>query len=284
MVTIDNDNLVPDDEVHVPTPFRVDLDNDFRDFDDPHGGRHDGAHRDRKVGARNTGGIPSDQDSLPDFTPLLGCQCCAPAGAALASLGSATLGPSWTFGPSLLLVHLILTLLTRLITLPLARRPGSVVILTLDAIIVLLLGLTAFAILLRGILSRRALLLPALARSVVLTCWSLASRFILPALAGTRAWRTVVLRAGRLATLRRSVMLGTLALGTLVFLARCTGRVAGPLALRCSTFTLSAAARRALCADKRSACQQHCRSNRCTSHLDNSSGVGSRTRLMALRQ
>jgi hypothetical protein len=282
MVTIDNDNLVPDDEVHVPTPFRVELDNDFRDFDDPHGGGHDGAHRDRKVGARNTGGIPSDQDSLPDFTPLLGCQC--RAGLTSASLGSATLGPPWTFSPSLLLVHLILTLLTRLITLPLARRRGSLVILTLSAIIVLLLGLTAFAILLRRILSRRASLLPALARSVVLTCWSLASRFILPALAGTSAWRTVVLRAGRLATLRRSVMLGTLALGTLVFLARCTGRAAGALALHCSTFTLSAAARHALCANKRSACQQHCRSNRCTSHLDNSSGVGSRTRLMALRQ
>jgi hypothetical protein len=73
VTAIDDDDLVVDDEVHMPAPFRIDLDQGRGHSDDAYAGRHRGPDADGEV---DVGGArPLGDHGVADRRALLGGQC-----------------------------------------------------------------------------------------------------------------------------------------------------------------------------------------------------------------
>jgi hypothetical protein len=145
VVAVDDDDLITNDEVHVPAPLGVDLDECRGNRHHPHAGWHCGAGAEGEVDVIDPRHIAPGQDRLSDLRALLRCQVHAAARLALLRLALLSL--------SLLrsLAWLSLTLLTGL---ALVRRLTCLALLILlslrslaRALIPLLLRLPLFALL-----------------------------------------------------------------------------------------------------------------------------------------
>ncbi len=159
MVAVDDDDLITNDEIHVPAPLGIDFNERRGNRYNPDAGWHRGAGAEREVDVINPRHIPAGQDRLSDLGSLLRCQVDAAARLALLRLTLLSL-------PLLRsLAWLSLALLTLLALRRLAR---ALVPLLLS--LATLLGLTLLAaILLRPLiaLALRSLFLLTLGR---LTC------------------------------------------------------------------------------------------------------------------
>jgi hypothetical protein len=127
VVAVDDDDLITNDEVHVPAPLGVDLDERRGNRHHPHAGWHRGADADGEVDVIDPRYIPAGQDRLSDLRALLRCQVHAAARLALLRLTLLSLSLlrslAW-----LSLTWLSLALLTRL---ALLRRLTCLALLTL---------------------------------------------------------------------------------------------------------------------------------------------------------
>jgi hypothetical protein len=150
VVAVDDDDLITNDEVHVPAPLGVDLDERRGNRHHPHAGWHCGAGAEGEVDVIDPRHIAPGQDRLSDLRALLRCQVHAAARLALLRLTLLSLSLlrslAW-----LSLTWLSLTLLTGL---ALLRRLTCLAFLTLlslrslaRALIPLLLRLPLFALL-----------------------------------------------------------------------------------------------------------------------------------------
>jgi hypothetical protein len=150
VVAVDDDDLITNDEVHVPAPLGVDLDERRGNRHHPHAGWHCGAGAEGEVDVIDPRHIAPGQDRLSDLRALLRCQVHAAARLALLRLTLLSLSLlrslAW-----LSLTWLSLTLLTGL---ALLRRLTCLALLTLlslrslaRALIPLLLRLPLFALL-----------------------------------------------------------------------------------------------------------------------------------------
>ena len=138
VASVDDDDLIANDEIHVPAPLGIDFNERRGNRYNPDAGWHRGAGAEREVDAINPRHISAGQDRLPDLRPLLRCQVCAAAGLALLSLA---------------LLPLALLRLA-LLTLPLLRCLTSLALLTLLALRGLIRGLIALSLVrLRGLLA-----------------------------------------------------------------------------------------------------------------------------------
>jgi len=138
VAAVDDDDLITNDEIHVPAPLGIDFNERRGNRYNPDAGWHRGAGAEREVDAINPRHISAGQDRLPDLRPLLRCQVCAAAGLALLSLA---------------LLPLALLRLA-LLTLPLLRCLTSLTLLTLLALRGLIRGLIALSLVrLRGLLA-----------------------------------------------------------------------------------------------------------------------------------
>jgi hypothetical protein len=138
VAAVDDDDLITNDEIHVPAPLGIDFNERRGNCYNPDAGWHRGAGAEREVDAINPRHISAGQDRLPDLRPLLRCQVCAAAGLALLSLA---------------LLPLALLRLA-LLTLPLLRCLTSLALLTLLALRGLIRGLIALSLVrLRGLLA-----------------------------------------------------------------------------------------------------------------------------------
>ena len=90
MVAVNDDDLITNNEVHVPAPLGMDLDERRGNLHHSHARWHRSADADREVDVINPRHIPAGQDRLSDLRPLLRCQVYVAAGLAL--LGLALLG------------------------------------------------------------------------------------------------------------------------------------------------------------------------------------------------
>jgi hypothetical protein len=143
VVAVDDDDLITNNEIHVPAPLGMDLDERRGNLHDSHTRWHRSADADREVDVINPGHIPAGQDRLSDLRPLLRCQVYAAA--RLALLGLALLGlallrrlPGLALltllplrGLTLGLVSLLALRLRLLILLPLALARGLFFLLAL---------------------------------------------------------------------------------------------------------------------------------------------------------
>ena len=150
MVAIDDDDLITNDEVQVPAPLRMDLDERRGNLHHPHAGWHAGADAQGEVDVIDPRHIPAGQDRLSDLRALLRRQIHAAARLALLRLTLLSL-PLLRSLAWLSLAWLSLTLLTGL---ALLRRLTCLALLTLlswrslaCALIALLLRLPLFALL-----------------------------------------------------------------------------------------------------------------------------------------
>lgn len=105
MTGIHDHDLIADDEIPVAAPFRMDLDQDSRDFDDAHMRGHRGADADCEVDTISAGDVPARQHSLLNAGALLGREIHARARLRLTLLGLALSG---------LILRLVLTRLSLL--------------------------------------------------------------------------------------------------------------------------------------------------------------------------
>jgi hypothetical protein len=132
VAAVDDDDLITNDEIHVPAPLGIDFNERRGNCYNPDAGWHRGAGAEREVDVINPRHIFAGQDRLPDLRPLLRCQVCAAAGLAL----------------------LPLALRLALLTLPLLRCLTSLALLTLLALRGLIRGLIALSLVrLRGLLA-----------------------------------------------------------------------------------------------------------------------------------
>jgi len=90
VVAVNDDDLITNNEVHVPAPLGMDLDERRGNLHHSHARWHRSADADREVDVINPRHIPAGQDRLSDLRPLLRCQVYVAAGLAL--LGLALLG------------------------------------------------------------------------------------------------------------------------------------------------------------------------------------------------
>ena len=133
VAAVDDDDLITNDEIHVPAPLGIDFNERRGNCYNPDAGWHRGAGAEREVDAINPRHISAGQDRLPDLRPLLRCQVCAAAGLALLPLALLRLA---------------------LLTLPLLRCLTSLALLTLLALRGLIRGLIALSLVrLRGLLA-----------------------------------------------------------------------------------------------------------------------------------
>ena len=86
VVAVNDDDLITNDEVHVPAPLGMDLDECRRNLYHPHAGGHRGAGAKGEVDVVSPRHIPAGQDSLSDLGSLLRCQVDAAARLALPRL------------------------------------------------------------------------------------------------------------------------------------------------------------------------------------------------------
>jgi hypothetical protein len=172
VVAINDDDLIADDEVHVPAPLGMNPDERRGNLHHPHAGGHRGAHADGEVDVIDSRYIPAGQDFFPNLRPLLRGQTGAATCLALLRLTLLCLSLlrslAWLLTPLRRLTGLALLTLLALLTrgllallLPLARL--------LRLAFLALLTLLALWCLTRGLL---ALLLP-LARLLGLTLFAL---------------------------------------------------------------------------------------------------------------
>jgi hypothetical protein len=193
VVAVDDDDLITNDEVHVPAPLGVDLDERRGNRHHPHAIWHCGAGAEGEVDVIDPRHIAPGQDRLSDLCALLRCQVHAAARLALLRLTLLSLSLlrslAW-----LSLTWLSLTLLTGLALLRRLTCLALLTLLSLRSLVPLLLRLPLFALL----RSRFALTLGRLACGLSLTALRLALLLSLRGLLG-------------LALLRRR--LGLLALG-----------------------------------------------------------------------
>src|SRR6476469_2078401 len=84
VTAIDDDDLVVDDEVHMPAPFRIDLDQGRWHRDDAYAGRHRGPDADGEVDV--SGARPLGYHGIADRRALLGGQSFGALGLTLRSL------------------------------------------------------------------------------------------------------------------------------------------------------------------------------------------------------
>jgi hypothetical protein len=226
---VDDDHVVMHDEVFVPAPLRIDLDQLRTNVDHPHARRHHGSGAEREVDAIHARHVPAGEDGLLNTGALLRSQVHV---AGLTGRTAAHLALLARLGLTLLSLTLLwsrgLTLLRRRLAL-LARSLASGVILLLALATILALlavallrGLTglrlAFLALLHLVLPSRALACRLLA--LVLACARLLRRTLLAfALALLRLGFTLLrLSCGlplRLAMLLRRILLALLLAATL---------------------------------------------------------------------
>ena len=86
MVAVNDDDLITNNEVHVPAPLGMDLDERRGNLHHSHARWHRSADADREVDVINPRHIPAGQDRLSDLRPLLRCQVYVAAGLALLGL------------------------------------------------------------------------------------------------------------------------------------------------------------------------------------------------------
>jgi hypothetical protein len=141
VAAVDDDDLITNDEIHVPAPLGIDFNERRGNCYNPDAGWHRGAGAEREVDVINPRHIFAGQDRLPDLRPLLRCQVCAAAGLAL----------------------LPLALRLALLTLPLLRCLTSLALLTLLALRGLIRGLIALSLVRLGGLLAAILLHPLIA-------------------------------------------------------------------------------------------------------------------------
>ncbi len=132
MVAVDDNDLITNDEVQVPSPLRMDLNERRGNFHHPHARWHRGADTDGEVDVINPRHVPAPQDRLSDLGALLRRQVYAAARLALLRLALLRLA---------LLSLPLLWSLARL-SLALLRR---LTLLTGLLFLATLLGLTLFA-------------------------------------------------------------------------------------------------------------------------------------------
>lgn len=142
VAAIDDDDLITNDEIHVPAPLGIDFNERRGNCYNPDAGWHRGAGTEREVDVINPRHISAGQDRLPDLRPLLRCQVCAAAGLALLPLALLRLA---------------------LLTLPLLRCLTSLALLTLLALRGLIRGLIALSLVRLGGLLAAILLHPLIA-------------------------------------------------------------------------------------------------------------------------
>src|SRR5262249_44380488 len=74
MAVIHNDDFVAHDEIHIATPFGVDLDQGLWNLDDAHGCRDNGPNSKREVHTVNARHVTARENRLLNSHALLGCQ------------------------------------------------------------------------------------------------------------------------------------------------------------------------------------------------------------------
>jgi hypothetical protein len=121
VVAVDDDDLITNDEIHVPAPLGIDFNERRGNLYNPDAGWHRGAGAEREVDVISPRHISAGQDRLSDLRPLLRCQVYAAARLTL----------------------LRLALLTLLTSLALLRRLTGLALLTLLALRGLIRGLIA---------------------------------------------------------------------------------------------------------------------------------------------
>jgi len=141
VVAVNDDDLITNDEIHVPAPLGIDFNERRGNCYNPDAGWHRGAGAEREVDVINPRHIFAGQDRLHDLRPLLRCQVCAAAGLAL----------------------LPLALRLASLTLPLLRCLTSLALLTLLALRGLIRGLIALSLVRLGGLLAAILLHPLIA-------------------------------------------------------------------------------------------------------------------------
>jgi hypothetical protein len=168
VIAVDDDDLITNDEIHVPAPLGIDFNERRGNRYNPDAGWHRGAGAEREVDAINPRHISAGQDRLPDLRPLLRCQVCAAAGLALLSLALLTL-PLLRCLTSLALLTLLALrgLIRGLIALSLVRLRGLLAAILLHPLIALALR-SLFPLSLRG-LARGLALLPSLRLALLLS-------------------------------------------------------------------------------------------------------------------
>jgi hypothetical protein len=146
VVAVDDDDLITNDEVHVPAPLGVDLDERRGNRHHPHAGWHCGAGAEGEVDVIDPRHIAPGQDRLSDLRALLRCQVHAAARLALLRLTLLSLSLlrslAW-----LSLTWLSLTLLTGLALLRRLTCLALLTLLSLRSLVPLLLRLPLFALL-----------------------------------------------------------------------------------------------------------------------------------------
>ena len=142
VIAVDDDDLITNDEIHMPAPLGIDFNERRGNRYNPDAGWHRGAGAEREVDAINPRHVPAGQDRLSDLSPLLRCQVCAAARLALLPLALLRLA---------------------LLTLPLLRCLTSLALLTLLALRGLIRGLIALSLVRLGGLLAAILLHPLIA-------------------------------------------------------------------------------------------------------------------------
>ena len=195
MVAVDNDDLIIDDEVEKPAPFRMDFDQHGRDLDYAHRSRYDRSNSDLEVDVVDPRRIAALQHGFADLGLLLGCQCRAswPGALAFGTLASLPLGlgplaplgiiasASLTLGAlagltlwlGALLLLILLTLLLALLSLLLLLNLLLAFGLFSLSRALLLLGILAAITFLRRLLSLLSLVLLSLSGGAAFRSWTL---------------------------------------------------------------------------------------------------------------
>src|SRR5215467_5229610 len=75
VVAVDNDDLIIDDEIEIPTPFRMEFDQHRRDLNHAHRGGHRRSNSDLEVDTVDPWCIAALQHGFAHPGLLLGCQC-----------------------------------------------------------------------------------------------------------------------------------------------------------------------------------------------------------------
>jgi hypothetical protein len=238
VVAVNDDDLITNDEVHVPAPLGMDLDERRGNLHHPHAGWHRGADADSEVGVINPRHIPAGQDCLSDLRALLRCQ--VDAAARLSLLRLALLSLALLSLPLLRsLAWLSLALLRCLLSgLALLRRLTGLALLTLLALRRLAGGLIALLLSLATLLGL-TLLAAILLRPLIAITLALRSLFSLTL--GRLACGLSFLPALRLALLLSLRALLRLALFVVPALGLATWRRLRLLALGCTAALLSSA-------------------------------------------
>ena len=168
MVAVDDDDLIANDEIHVPAPLGIDFNERRGNRYNPDAGWHRGAGAEREVDVTSPRHIPAGQDRLSDLSPLLRCQGFAAARLALLRLALLAL-PLLRCLTSLALLTLLALrgLIRGLIALSLVRLRGLLAAILLHPLIALALR-SLFPLSLRG-LARGLALLPALRLALLLS-------------------------------------------------------------------------------------------------------------------